>query len=364
MIEKKSKSEIEKEFRAKLFGEFLSRYDLIIDRTYLDYYEIRNKKDIKENNYISYLEEIDSLSINRFNLKLETYKKIIPENEWLPEDAKYEEKFRQLSLIFSHQLLNTFKNNLEPEIFIKFLDRKITKEKYEKITDIKSIIYYLEKNDKKLLFDFVKRPKFLMQYYTEVLEQIFDHTITEQAKRLKILDTLTDIDMLKDNSNQNIVYKLLNKYIDNPQEHYYKFSNITQEKNTEFFIQADKTIKIEIDFISLNSYNVNGRDYTHRNEIVDILQGNLKSMNNFKESFGFDSYSFDTSENNFSFYFTGKNLKEVPIKNALNSLITRSLDQKERYQATQVVLTNAEVMHILLNENLKSEKKLIPVKKI
>ena len=364
MIEKKSKSEIEKEFRAKLFGEFLSQYDLIIDRTYLNYYEIRNKKEIKENNYISYLEEIDSLSINRFNLKLETYKKIIPEGEWLPEDTKYEEKSRQLSLVFSHQLLNTFKNNLEPEIFIKFLDRKITKEKYEKITDIKSIIYYLEKNDKKLLFDFVKRPKFLMQYYTEVLEQLFYHNITEQTKRLEVLDTLINIDMLKDNSNQNIIYKVLNKYIDNPKEHYYKFPNITQEKNTDFFIQADKTIKIEIDFISLNSYNVNGRDYTHRNDIVAILQGNLNSMNNFKENFGFNSYSFDASENNFSFYFTGKKLKELPIKNALNSLITRSLDQKDRYQAMQIGLTNAEVMHILLNEDLKSEKKLISVKKI
>lgn len=364
MIEKKSKSEIAKEFRAKIFGEFLSRYDLIIDKTYFDYYEIRNKKDIKENNYISYLEEIDSLSINSFNLKLEIYKKIIPESEWLPEDAKYEDKTRQLSLVFSHQLLNIFKNNLEPEVFIKFLDRKITKEKYEKITDIKSIIYYLEDNDKNLLFDFIKRPKFLMQYYTEVLEQVFVHSITDQEKRLEILDKLTNIDILKDNSNQNIIYKILNKYIDNPQEHYYKFPNITQEKNTDFFVQADKTIKIEIDFISLNSYNVNGRDYTHRNDIMAILQGNLKSMNNFKESFGFDSYSFDTSEDNFSFYFTGKNLKEIPIKKALNSLITRSLDQKGRYQATQVILTNAEVMHVLLNEDLKSEKKITAVKKI
>ena len=49
MIEKKRKSEIEKEFRAKLFGEFLSQYDLIISRTYASSYEIRNKKEKKEN---------------------------------------------------------------------------------------------------------------------------------------------------------------------------------------------------------------------------------------------------------------------------------------------------------------------------
>lgn len=364
MEPKKRKSEIEKDFRTKLFGQFLIQNDLIIGKTFYNSYEIRNKKEATENNYVGYLEEIDSLSINGFNVRLDAYQKIVPQNAWLPEDSKYEDKANQLSLMFSHQLLNVFKHNLDSDNFIKFLDRKITKDKDEKIKDVKSIIYFLEQNDEKLLFDFIKRPKFLMSYYTEVLDMVFSQSIIAQDKRMEIIDTLTSIDTLRDNSNQNIVYKLLNKYIDNPQEHYEKFPNITQQKNVDFFGCAEKTIKIEIDFISLNSYNVTGRDYTHRNEIISIVVNNLKKIQHFKNDFGFKDLSLDTSESNFAIYFTGDNLKEIPIKNCLTSLMIKSLDKPNLYEANKTELTNAEVIHLLLSEDLKKENKNTSVKKI
>lgn len=361
----KKKLEIETEFKTNLFKEFLSQHSLIIDKLYYsDGFKIRNREKPKEENYLEYLKHIDKLTISDLILDINIYDQIVPEDVQLNDSFNDSDKANQLNSLFFTKLLDTFRINLEPSKFLLFLDKKVKKDKYEKLSDIKFIINYLDSCDKSMFLNYVKRPKFLIQNYNEILDYIFENNIKNQEERLNIIDTLLNIDSLKDNNNQNLIYQLLNKYIDNPEVHYQRFSNISQEKNTDFFKVVNKTLKIEIDFISLNSYNVSHREYTHRNDIIRLVEGNLLSMNDFKSSLGFKDYTFDKSEANFSIYFTGDNLKENSIKACLNTLITKSLNEKKLYNAVNMKLTNADVIYSLLNEDLKVNKVANKINKI
>lgn len=358
---KKTKAQINKEFRTKLFEQFLIAHGLIIDSTYsFSYLKIRLPRPISEayprleTSYSSHLEDFEDKTFSKFHVDNSVAPNLfIKDKELLKSD--YIILNNEVRLVFISKLLDIYQQNISEEDFIKLLDKKDSKDKYDPEKDMKIILYYLISSQPQSLFKYINRHKFLLLYFN-LLPGIFDTNIITSFQKTEIFNNLMKIDKLQNVSNQNIIYKILNTYIENPEQYYNKFKTISQEKNVEFLDIKDSTIKIEIDYIVVNSLNIQSREYTNKQEVIILLEKTLEKLNEFKEQLNYENYSFDKRDENFAIYFTGKNIKTDSIKRALNLIIQKTFKENKWSDAWNIKISNAEILHCYLMEDLEETK--------
>ena len=359
---KQTKAQINKNFRTRLFEQFLIDHGLIVDSTYssYSYLQIRLPRPVSEayprpeTSYSSHLEEFETKHFGKFHIDNSVASNLlITDKKLLKSD--YSTLNNEVRWIFISKLLDVYQQNISEEDFIKLLDKKDSKDKYDSEKDIKIIINYLISNQPQYLFNYINRNKFLSSYFN-LLPSVFDSNILNSVQRTEIFNSLMKIDKLQSVSNQNIFYKISNTYIENPEQYYNKFNTISQDKREDFLTISDSTIKIEIDYIAVNSLNLEAREYTDKKQVIILLEKTLEKLNNFKEQLNYKNYSFDKREENFSVYFTGKDIKSHAIKRVLNLTIEKTFKENKWSDALDVKISNAEILHCSLTEALTDLK--------
>lgn len=353
---KKTKTQIEKEFSSKILEQFLIEHQLDVDRSFSGKsLVIKKLAKPKINLYMGYVEEItdskmDDIQIDLHMNHLESFKnkQVIVE----PEDDNYYTISKNTKNVFFYDYFDLIRENLSQEKFIKFLDKKNSKDKYEENKDVIFIINYLAENQPNDLFDYLNRKSFLIKY-NSVLNLVFDSYIKDQNQRLELFNTLMSIDILKDKNNQNNFYQLLNKYIENPEKNYYHFKEIN-ESLVQNFVDAslDKTIKVNFDFLSINSFNLKNKEYTSKEHSIRIIEKGLEELNKFQAELGFNNYLFNKNIDEPAAYFTGESPNQKMIVKALDYWLENSLSENDFSNAISKELPKEVISNMHLEDIL------------
>ena len=143
-----------------------------------------------------------------------------------------------------------------------------------------------------------------------------------------------------------ILRLILNKYIDKPEEHYHHFKTI-KEDEVKSFVDAslDKTIKVNFDFLSINSFNLKNKEYTSKEHFIKIIEKSLEEINNFQSELDFNEYLFNKDFEAPVAYFTGNNPNQKIIVKALDFWIEKALNENNFFNAINQKLSK-EVISI------------------